>query len=94
VRIIETEDKVFAVDDDDVEICGAFNPKGHQYWQMYVTWKIVNLTGFHTPPHREHFVGELGRIDSRRWIEMIATLYVMAAQQHSAIAVTNGHPTP
>lgn len=94
MKIVETERQVFAVDDDDVEICGAFNPIGHEYWQMYVTWKIVNLTGLHTPPHREHFVGELGRIDSRRWIEMIAALYCLAAQQHSITAATNGHKTP
>lgn len=90
MKIVETERQVFAVDDDDVEICGAFNPVGHEYWQLYCTWKIVNLTGLQTPPHREHFVGELGRVDSRRWIELIACLYSLAVQNNPA-AKANGH---
>jgi hypothetical protein len=91
VNIVETERQVFAVDDDDVEICGAFNPVGHEYYQFYVTWKVVNLTGLQTPPHQEHFIGELGRVYARQWIELIAALYSLATQQHSTMQATNGH---
>jgi hypothetical protein len=91
VKIVETERQVYAVDEDDVEICGAFNPVGHGYWQFYVTWKVVNLTAKRTPPHQEHFIGELGRAHAKAWIELIADLYCLAAQQFSHTTQTNGH---
>lgn len=73
--------RVYAVDDaDGVEICGAFNPVGHQHWQLYVTHKISHLTGLRTPPHREHFWADHGRADALAWIELIAKLYDLASR--------------
>lgn len=78
-EIQDCTDRVTAVDDFGVEICGSYQPQGHSYWQLYVTKLVAGLTGFPTPPHREQFWGNHGREDSRRWVELIAALYVMAS---------------
>jgi hypothetical protein len=72
-------DRISAVDADGKEICGAFKPVGHNYWQLYTTKLVAGVTGLRTPPHRECFWGDHGRIDSRAWIELLAALYVKAA---------------
>lgn len=74
-RMIDTDTHITAVNSDDVEICGAFQPVGHQYWTMFVTKLVSDATGVQTPPHREHFWGLNGRVCARLWVETIAALY-------------------
>lgn len=79
----ETDDRVYAVDSEGVEICGAFHPIGHAYWQLYVSKSVSALTELRTPPHRENFWGDHGKVDSRAWVELIAKLYSMAREGNS-----------
>ena len=72
--------RVSAVDDKGREICGSFKPVGHDYWQLYTTKLVTGLTGLKSPPHRENYWGDHGRIDSQAWVELLAALYMKAAQ--------------
>jgi hypothetical protein len=76
--------RISAVDAHGREICGAFAPQGHEYWSLFVTKTVTNFTGLSTPPHREHFWSDSGRITARAWIELIAALYVAAQQNRRA----------
>lgn len=79
------ESRITALDLNGREICGAYQPAGHDYWSLYVTMAVTQITGLSTPPHREHFWGDTGGVIARRWIEMIASLYSLAVQaQESA----------
>jgi len=78
--ITETPTRVAALDSDGIEICGAFQPEGHDYWSLYVTKLIGAATGLTVPPHREHFWNDLGRTAVRAWVELIAALYCMAME--------------
>lgn len=78
--------RISAVDGDGQEICGAFKPAGHDYWQLYTTKLITKIVGVPTPPHRESFWGNHGRIDSQRWVEVLASLYVKAVQAEEKVA--------
>lgn len=76
--LIEEPLRIDAIDDEGVAICGAYQPLGHDYWCFFVTQTVTRVTGLTTPPHKEHFHGELGRVHVRRWVELLACLTVMA----------------
>ena len=82
--IVEENDRIRAEDGQGIEICGAYQPVGHNYWSLYVTRLVTNLIGVQVPPHREHFYGQTGRSVARGWITMIAALYVRAVQRESS----------
>jgi hypothetical protein len=98
--VIDTDpDRVTIIDNvSGLEICGAYRPVGHDYWSLYVTRLITDVTGLATPPHREHFWSDHGKLVARRWMELIAALYCQATQHdrctyprvmtHNNIAVT------
>lgn len=90
--IIDADDRVTIIDDStSKEICGAYQPVGHEYWSLYVTKLVTEVTGLVTPPHREHFYGGNGRCVARRWAELIGALYCMAAHHdRCAYPKTNG----
>ncbi len=74
-QLVEDSNRVYATDGDGREICGAHQPAGHSYWQLYVSRLVSEATGLRTPPHREHFWGDHGKQDSMAWVELIAALY-------------------
>lgn len=78
-ELIEDGPRVYAVDGKGQEICGAYQPVGHDYWTLYLTRLVMDATGLQTPPHREHFWGDVGRDASRAWVRVIAALYTAAA---------------
>jgi hypothetical protein len=39
-RLIEAADRVYAVDEFDVELCGAYRPANHRHWCIYSTLRI------------------------------------------------------
>lgn len=78
--------RVSAVDSGGKEICGSFKPAGHDYWQLYTTKLITGLTGLKSPPHRENYWGDHGRIDSQAWVELLAALYVKAVRGEEKVA--------
>lgn len=41
-RLIEKESRVYAVDANDVEICGARKPYGMDNWEIYPTVRITS----------------------------------------------------
>jgi hypothetical protein len=66
---------------DRAEICGAFKPVDCPYWLMYVTKTITEaVDGSQRTliPHRIRLVAEQ---DARQWLELIAGLYIKAANQ-------------
>ncbi|MBV8292661.1 MAG: hypothetical protein JOY55_12785 [Mycobacterium sp.] len=66
---------------DRAEICGAFKPVDRPYWLMYVTKTIaeaVDRSERTLIPHRLHLPAQQ---DARQWLELIAGLYVKAANQ-------------
>ena len=73
--------RITALDGTGRAICGAFQPEGHEYWSLYVTKSITELTGLATPPHREHFYNDIGGLIVHKWVETLAALYCLAAQQ-------------
>lgn len=79
-RIVETDDRMDAVDAEGVALCGAHRPVGHDYWIFFVTQTVTRITGLETPPHKEHFYGQSGRFAVRAWLELIACLATMAAK--------------
>lgn len=82
--VIDEPDRVYAVDETGIEICGAYQHRGHDYWSMYCTKLVTQRTGLTVPPHREHFYGLTGRTVARSWIELIAHLYSMATDSEYA----------
>lgn len=84
-KLIDSDNRISAIDAEGREICGAFKPVGLDYWQLFTTKLVTKVTGVPTPPHRENYWGQNGRVDSKRWVELIAALYVKAVQ-------TNGQP--
>ena len=87
--ILTVEDRRIVASSSDVygvEICGAYKPEGHDYWQLYVSRGVIELTGVHTPPHREHFWGDHGKLDATEWVKLIGTLYCLAKTSHEGVA--------
>jgi hypothetical protein len=76
-RIIEEPDRISAVDENDIEIVGAYQPRGHNYYLLYATQLTVRKTGVRIPHHAAFWGVTTGRAkeDARSWIEMIASLY-------------------
>ncbi|OIN79995.1 hypothetical protein [Mycobacterium malmoense] len=66
-RLIEKPSRVYAIDANDVEICGARQPYGHTEWVVYPT---VRLT-----PHL-HQVIALTRAAAVEHVRMLADWYV------------------
>lgn len=79
--LIVNSDRIIAQDRDGIEICGAYQPVGHEYWSLYLTKLVSELTGMATPPHREHFYGCQGRVVAKAWVELLASLYSLAVQR-------------
>jgi len=80
-RIIEESDRVSAVDEDDVEIVGAYRPRGHTYFLLYATQLTMRKTGvriLHRAAFWDNGSGH-ARTDARHWVEMIASLYTGVA---------------
>lgn len=84
--LIANSDRIIAQNREGVEICGAYRPQGHDYWSLYCTKLVSNMVGMSTPPHREHFYGAHGWKIAKAWVELIAGLYSLAAQQETVTA--------
>jgi len=78
--ICEDSDRIWAIDHVGAEICGAYQPAGHDYWSLYVTKTVMQITGLAVPPHREHFYGCNGRNVARQWVELLACLAALAVK--------------
>lgn len=71
-RLIEKPNRVVAVDANDVEICGARLPFGHEHWTVYATVRLTkNL----------HHVMALTREAAVAHVEMLAELFTKGAHQ-------------
>jgi hypothetical protein len=68
-RLIEKPSRITAVDANDVEICGARQPYGHEYWQIHVTMRVTE---------RLHHVIATSRETAIAHVEMLASWYVKA----------------
>lgn len=66
-RLIEKPHRVVAVDANEVEICGARLPFGHEHWTVYATVRLTN---------KLHHVIALTREAATAHVEMLAELYV------------------
>lgn len=78
--IVEETLRIDALDSDGVAICGAYQPLGHEYWILFVTRTVTQVTGLTVPPHRETFWGQTGRMAARSWVELLACLTTMAME--------------
>ena len=80
-RIIEEPDRVSAVDEDDVEIVGAYRPRGRTYFVLYATQLTMRKTGVQISRHAAFWDNGSGHemADVRHWVEMIASLYTGVA---------------
>jgi hypothetical protein len=68
-RLIEKPSRVVAVDLNDVEICGARQPYGHEIWTIYVTARLNTSM---------HQVLAMTRETAVAHVQMIAELFVAA----------------
>jgi hypothetical protein len=66
---------------DRAEICGAFKPVDRPYWLMYVTKTITEAADLSQPTLIAHRLQLPAQQDARQWLELIAGLYVKAADQ-------------
>ena len=65
---------VFGV--DRAEICGAFRPASRPYWLLYVSAAVAGVAG---KPRSNPIPPRLQlrcQQDARKWVELIADLYV------------------
>jgi hypothetical protein len=61
------------------EICGAFKPASRPYWLLYVSAAVAEVAG---RPRSNPIPPRLQlrcRQDARKWVELIAGLYVRSA---------------
>jgi hypothetical protein len=75
-RLIEEKTRISAVDADDIEIVGAYQPLGHNRWLLYITKLTTGKTGVRVL-HNACFLGvdDRARADVKAWVEAIASLY-------------------
>jgi hypothetical protein len=66
---------------DHAEICGAFKPVDCPYWLMYVTKTIADAVDRSQPTLIPHHIRLAAEQDARQWLELIAGLYMKAANQ-------------
>jgi hypothetical protein len=66
---------------DRAEICGAFKPVDRPYWLMYVTKTIAEAVDRSQPTLIPHRLQLPAQQDARQWLDLIAGLYVKAANQ-------------
>jgi hypothetical protein len=64
---------------DRAEICGAFKPVDCPYWLMYVTKTIADAVDRSQPTLIPHHIRLAAEQDARQWLELIAGLYMKAA---------------
>lgn len=67
--IVDKPNRFYAVDANDVEICGARQPFGHNDWVIYPTVRLTT---------RMHQVLALTREAAVEHVRMLAELYVRA----------------
>jgi hypothetical protein len=65
----------------EAEICGAFKPVDRPYWLMYATKTIGDAVARSQPNLIPHRVQLPTRQDAQQWLELIAGLYMKAANQ-------------
>lgn len=63
------------------EICGAFKPVDRPYWLLYVTKTIADVVGRSQPTLIPRRLQVLAQQDVQQWLELIAGLYLKAANQ-------------
>lgn len=68
-RLIEKAARVIAVDDNDIEICGARQPYGHDEWLIHTTTRLTT---------RNHQVIALTRDCAVAHVRMLAELFLAA----------------
>lgn len=66
MRITETPDRISAVDENGVEVAGAFKPVGHDGWRVYATARLTEHT---------HNVIAVNQQIARWHVEMLAELF-------------------
>ena len=66
-RLIEKPERISSVDSNDVEICGARRPYGHDHWEVYSTLRVAK---------KMHRVIAITRSDALAHIEMISELFI------------------
>ena len=66
---------------DKAEICGAFKPVDRPYWLMYVTRTIADAVDRSHPALIPHRVPLPAQQDAEEWLELIAGLYLRAANR-------------
>lgn len=65
-RLIDKPDRVYSVDVNDIEICGARRPFGHDHWTVYATPRVAQ---------KLHQVIAMTRADAVAHVEMISELF-------------------
>ena len=80
-RIIQEPDRISAVDEDDIEIVGAYGSVDTGIFLLYVTQLAMRKTGVRIPHHAAFWDNGSGhaRADARHWVEIIASLYTGVA---------------
>jgi len=66
---------------DRTEICGAFRPVDCPYWLMYVTKRVVDAVERSQTNLFPRRIQLPTQQDVRQWLELIAGLYMRAANQ-------------
>jgi hypothetical protein len=86
-RLIEEKTRISAVDADDIEIVGAYEPLGHNHWLLYITKLTTRKTGVRIP-HNACFLGvdDRARDDVKAWVETIASLYDGSGEEETNVA--------
>lgn len=78
-QLIEEAGRVSAVTPDGVEIAGAHEPCGHEYWSVHVSATAVRAAHMSEFPRHIHYHGINSRHDAQVWVEFIAGLFTAVA---------------
>jgi hypothetical protein len=82
-RIVEADNspRVWAVNENDQVIVGAFRPPEKNYWLLYFTPLVAQAAGV---PFRPDHVPLWSREQAHQWVDLIAHLYCHATQLSGA----------
>ena len=79
--LIEKPSRVYAVDENDIEICGARQPYGHNHWLVHTTIRLTN---------NNHQVVATTRETAIEHVRMLADLFVRANPLRPVFSADDG----
>lgn len=78
----ETEERIVALDEDGLEIVGAYTSNKDSLWVVYIALPVARVVDTEHPVFPSHLVASRCSI-ARDWVLMIASLYTFSQKRAS-----------